>query len=98
MDFLLDIVMEIIFEVFLEGAVEGAMSSKIPKFWRFVLLSLVIMVYSGILYVAISIAIEHESIVAWICAVFILLIAVAAFIKKYKEYKVTNNIEKGNEV
>ena len=87
MDFLLDIVMEIIFEVFLEGAVEGAMSSKIPKFWRFVLLSLVIMVYSGILYVAISIAIEHESIVAWICAVFILLIAVAAFIKKYKDLR-----------
>ena len=93
MDFLLDIVIEFIFELFLEGAVEGAMSSKLPKFVRFILLSVIIMIYSGLLYLAVSIAIEHRSILAWICAAAILFIAIAAFIKKYREYQHRKPVE-----
>ena len=77
MDFLLDIVVEMIFEVFLEGAT----GSKVPEPIRFILLSLIIMIYSGILYVAVSIAIEHKSILVWICAAVILFIGIDAFIR-----------------
>jgi len=82
MDFLLDIVVEMIFEVFLEGAT----NSKVPEPIRFILLSLFIMIYSGILYLAVSIAIEHKSILAWICAAVILFIGIGAFIRKFKEH------------
>ncbi len=61
MDFLLDTIIEMIFEVFLEGSIEATMSSKVPKFVRFILLSFLIMIFSGLLYVAIAIAIEHNS-------------------------------------
>lgn len=87
MDFLLDIVMEFIFELFLEGAVEGAMSRKVHPLLRFVLLSAIIMIYAALLYVAISVAIEFRSILAWICVVLIVLITVLAVRKKYREYR-----------
>ena len=97
MDFLLDVVIEIIFELFLEGSVEASMSSKVPKPLRFILLSLVIMIYSGILYLAVAIAIEHKSILAWICSAFILFIGIAAFVRKYKEYSARNTAQQNDE-
>ena len=93
MDFLLDIVMEIIFELFLEGSVEATMSSKVPKWLRFVLLTVLIMIYSGLLYLAVSIAIEKRSLLAWICSAAILLIGIGAFVKKYQEYLNRNRTE-----
>ena len=86
MDFLLDTIIEMIFEVFLEGSIEATMSSKVPKFLRFILLSILIMIFSGLLYVAIAVAIEHKSLMAWICSALILVIGISAFRKKYREY------------
>ena len=82
----MDLLMEIIFELFLEGSMEATMNSKVPKSVRFILLGLLIMIYSSLLYVAVSIAIEHHSILAWICSAVIAGISVGAFVRKYCEF------------
>ena len=96
MDILLDVIVEILFELFLEGASEGALSKKLHPFWRFVLLSLIIMIYAGLMYVIISLAIETGNPLVWLIAGIVLLILILAVRKKYLE-KYGKNVERSDD-
>ena len=85
MDFILDIVIEFIFELILDGSMEGAVNPKVHPFIRFLLLSIIIIVYGGLVYLALQIAIKEKSFIALICAVAITIIVIHAIIKKYNE-------------
>jgi len=87
MDFVLDLVVEIIFGLFMEGSLEASMNSKVHPVIRFLLLSVIILIYGGLVYLALKLAIEEKSLLALLCAVIITIIVVLAIKKKYDELK-----------
>ena len=82
-----DIIFEILFDLLIEGSLEAAQSRRVPMPLRIVMLGILIAIYGGILYVIVSIAIEHKSAVAWIIAVLYVVFAGLFIRKKYQEYK-----------
>ena len=87
MDFVLDLVVEIIFGILMEGSLEASMNSKVHPVIRFLLLSVIILIYGGLVHLALKLAIEEKSLLALLCAVVIAVIVVLAIKKKYDERK-----------
>ena len=85
MDIILDILIDIVFELFIEGSIEASLSRKVPLAIRLILITVIFGLYGGLLYVIIRIAIEDKSLVARAIALFILVICILAFRKKWKE-------------
>ena len=90
----LEIIGEIIFELFLEGSLEASMNRKVPPLLRIILITAVILVYAGLLFVIISIAIQQKSITAWIIAGLVLLLLILGIRKKYQQRKAMDSAEK----
>lgn len=90
----LEIIGEIIFELFLEGSLEASMNRKVPPLLRIILITAVILVYAGLLFVIISIAIQQKSITAWIIAGLVLLLMILGIRKKYQQRKAMDSAEK----
>ena len=84
---MLELLGDFIFEILMTGAVEVAGARKTPLAIRLVALSIVLLVYGILLYVAFQLAIEEQSFIALIAALAILAIVVAAAIKKFREFK-----------
>ena len=82
---ILDMLLDFMFELLLEGSLEASLSRKVPLALRIILFTVLIGVYGGLLYVIISIAIEQKSLVAWGIALFVLVICILAFRRKWKE-------------
>ena len=91
MDFVLDLVVEIIFGILMEGSLEASMNSKVHPVIRFLLLSVIILIYGGLVYLALKLAIEEKSLLALFCAVIITVIVILAIKKKYDERKGKEN-------
>lgn len=85
MDIILDILIDIVFELFIEGSIEASLSRKVPLAIRIILITVIFGLYGSLLYVIIRIAIEDKSLVARAIALFILVICILAFRKKWKE-------------
>lgn len=90
----LEIIGEIIFELFLEGSLEASMNRKVPPLLRIILITAVILIYGGLLFVIISIAIQQKSITAWIIAGLVLLLMILGIRKKYQQRKAMDSAEK----
>ena len=77
MEALLDLLIDFIFEFLLTGAVEAAGAKKIPLAIRLVVLSVVLLVYGILLYVAIKLLLEEQNIFALVVALACVTTAVA---------------------
>ncbi len=83
----MELFIDFLFELVLEGALEASFNKKLPVWLRLLLIFLIIGFYAFLIYVALSVAIDQKSEIAFAIAAFILLIVVLAVRKKYKEYK-----------
>jgi Na+-driven multidrug efflux pump len=85
MEALLDLLIDFIFEFLLTGAVEAAGAKKIPLAIRLVVLSVVLLVYGILLYVAIKLLLEEQNIFALVVALAILVLFIMAVIRRYRQ-------------
>ena len=90
METVIDLILEIVFEAFIEGAMDASVSRRVPLAVRIILLAALVLLYGGLVYVCIRIAISQKSLVALAIGIFILVIVILAVRKKYKEHYGSN--------
>ena len=83
----MDIILDIVFEIFIEGAMEASASKKVPLLLRIILFAVLMVLYGGLVYVCLDIGIRQKSLIALVIGIFILVIVILAFMKKFREHR-----------
>lgn len=93
----MDFLIEFIGEIVLEGLIEIGSSSKVPKWIRFLVLSVVVLFYvlliGGLLFAGIKVISKDliSGLIILLIDLFLLVISIFAFKKKVSEIKLKNN-------
>ncbi len=81
----MDYIIEFIFEIILEGMTEGASSKRVPLVIRILLVWIFFVLYGGIVALIFWAAICNRSILLGLIGIGVLLLFVAAAVKKIRE-------------
>ena len=85
MDIILDIVLNLIIDLAIEDPITFTFSKKIPRFWRIVLLAIIVLIYVGLLAALIYIAVSEKSVIAMAISALVLLAFVFLIIRIIRE-------------
>ncbi len=81
----MDFIIDFIFEIILEGMAEGASSKRVPLVIRILLVLILFVFYGGIVALIFWAAIRNRSILLGLIGIGVLLLFVAAAVKKIRE-------------